>query len=92
MERALVGGAVTEEADTNLIGSADLGGKACADGDVMTCTDDAVGTEDALRSVSNVHGAALALAVTGVAAKELRHHQTQIAVLGDDGRGHGVYL
>ena len=84
MESALVGGAVAEEAGTDLIGAADLGGQARADRDVVARAHDAVGAQDAQVSIRNVHRAALALAVAGVAAEELGHHEIQIAALGDD--------
>ena len=84
MEGALVGGAVAEEADADLIGASDLDGQTRAAGDALAGADDAVRAQDTQVPVRNVHGAALAFAVAGVAAEELRHHQLHVAALGDD--------
>ena len=84
VEGALIGRSVAEEADANLIGSPVAGGKACAYRDVVTGTHDTVGTQNALVGVGDVHGAALALAVAGFLAKQLRHHELQVAALGYD--------
>ena len=84
MEGALVGGAVAEEADADLIGPSELYRQARTAGDALSSSDDAVGAEDALVPVGDVHRAALALAVAGVSAEELRHHEVEVAALGDD--------
>src|SRR5699024_7457008 len=84
VEGALVRGAVTEEADADLIRAAYLGGEARARGDAVSRADDAVGAEDALVPVRDVHGAALALAVACLPAEELSHHEVEVATLGND--------
>ena len=65
MECALIGGAVPEEADANPIRSPITSGKASSYRNVMACANDAIGTQNPLVAVSNVHRTAFPLAVAG---------------------------
>jgi hypothetical protein len=83
VQDALDQAAIAEEADDHLAALAQADGGAGAGGDADAAADDAVGAEDAGVEVGDVHGAALALAVAGGLAKQLRHHQVEAAALGD---------
>ena len=83
MECALVRGRVAEEADADLIRLAQLYGQSRAAANALPCADDAVRAEDALVSVRDMHGTALAVAIAGRTAEELRHHKAHVSALGD---------
>ena len=84
VEGSLVRRAVAEEADADLVGSADVYREPGAAGDAVSGADDAVRAEYALVAVGYVHRASLALAVARLTAEELGHHQVQVSALGDD--------
>ena len=73
-----------KETDHDLAAAALLDGETDAGGDGQAAADDAVGANDALAEISNVHGAALALAVARRAAKEFGEHIPDVAPLGND--------
>ena len=83
MERALVGGAVAEEADGHPAGAERLGGERRAAGQRDAAADDAVGAEHPFVDVGDVHRAALALADAGRLAHQLGHHAGDVDALGD---------
>ena len=83
MEGALVGGAVTEERHGDVVLAGDHGAQRGAGGDRQSSADDAVGAEDAERVIDDMHRAALAFAVAGALAENLRHHAIEASALGD---------
>ena len=76
----------------------DQRGQRRAGRDRQAGADDAVGAEDAEREIDDMHRAALALAVAGALAVELRHHAVEASALGDQmavaamGRGDAIGL
>ena len=82
-EHALVGGAVTDEADSHPPVAAELGGKRGAAGEGRPGAQDAIGAHHALGEIGDMHGAALAAAGPGGAAVDLGHHLAHIDALGD---------
>ncbi|CAN4029612.1 Transcriptional repressor DicA, partial [Dysosmobacter welbionis] len=84
VEGALVGGAVAEAAHGDGVVPHDLGGQGAAGGDGLPGAHDAVGAQVVhLLHVRNVHGAALALAVAGSLAEQLRHGPLGVRPAGD---------
>ena len=83
MERALVRGAVAEEAGRYFATPTDLSRQSRAGGDRQAGADDAVGTQDADAEVGDVHRPAFAFAVAGLLAENLSHHRLKLAALGD---------
>ena len=83
VEDALVGGAVAEEGDRHLVRPLQLGGEAGAGGERHGRAHDAVRAHDVELHVGDVHGAAEALAIAGLAAHQLRHHAVDARTLGD---------
>ena len=83
VERALVRRAVAEERDRDLIGAELLRGERRAGRDRDAAADDAVRAEVALRGVGDVHRAAAASAVAGLAAEQLREHPAEVGALRD---------
>ena len=83
VEDALVGGAVAEEGDRHLVSPLQLGGEAGAGGERHGRAYDAVRAHDVELHVGDVHGAAEALAIAGLAAHQLRHHAVDARTLGD---------
>ena len=83
MEGALVGGPVAEEARDDAGDLLHGWLSAAPDRDGDPAADDPVRAEAAGREVGDVHAAALALAVPGLLAEELRHHRVQVHALAD---------
>ena len=84
MESAAVGGAVAEEHHGDLVVLQDqLVGESRAGGQVVAAAHDAVGAQHAHGEVSDVHGAAAALAQAFLLAVNLSHHALDIGALGD---------
>ena len=81
------GGAVPEEADRHVVLLAVLVGEGDAGAEANLSTHDAVATEEVALLVEHVHGAALALARSGLPAVELGHHHFGV---GAEGRRVGV--
>ena len=83
MEGTAVGGAVAEEHHGDLVVLQDhLVGQGGTGGQVVAAAHDAVGAQHAHGEVSNVHGAAAALAQAGLLAVDLSHHAVHIGALG----------
>ena len=82
VEGAVVGGAVAEEGDADIVAAAAPGGEADADGVADAGADDAVGAEQADAAVIEVHGAAAAAADAVGLAEELGHDPAGIGALG----------
>ena len=78
----MVGCAVAEEADADLIAAAQLGRQASTGADAEAAADNAVGAEDAHRHIGDVHGSALAATIAGFLAHDLGHHAVELAALG----------
>ena len=83
VEDALVGRAVAEEGHGHPVRALEPGGKPGAGGERHGRADDAVGAHDVELHVGDVHGAAEALAVAGLAPHQLRHHAVDAGALGD---------
>ena len=83
VEDALVGRAVAEEGDRHTVRPLQLGGEAGAGGERHGRAHDAVRAHDVELHVGDVHGAAEALAIAGLAAHQLRHHAVDARTLGD---------
>ena len=83
MERTPVRGTVAEEAHGHLAGLTQLRRPPGASGDAKPSGHNAVGAQHADRKICNVHGATLALAIAGGAAKQLGHHAFDISALGN---------
>ena len=84
VEGAFVRRTVAEEADRDLVALAVPVGERGADGDGDAAGDDAVRAEHAELEVRDVHAAALAVAVAGRLAEQLRVHQPEVPSFGDD--------
>ena len=82
MERAAVGRAVAEKDHAHLVGLAQLDGQAGPHHDGKAAAHNAVGAENAPGKIRNVHGAALALAVSGFPAEQLGKHVPGISAFG----------
>ena len=83
MEGAAVGGTVAKEHHGDLVVLQDhLIGQSSAGGQVVAAAHDAVGAQHTHREVGDVHGAAAALAQTGLLAEDLGHHPVHIGALG----------
>ncbi len=72
-ERALVGGAVAEHAQRDLLGPAVVGGQRHARGEREVAADDPVAAHEAVLEVEHVHRAAAAVRHAGLAAEQLGH-------------------
>ena len=84
MEGSLIGGAVTKAAHRNGIVAHNLGGQRAAGGNPLARAYNAVGAQVVhLLHVGDVHRAALALAVTGLFAKQLRHAEIGVHAPGN---------
>ena len=83
MEAAMVGGAVAEEGDADVVAAPRAGRHAGADGVADAGGDDAVGAEQADRAVIEMHGAAAAAAAAVALAEQLRHQDVGIHALGE---------
>src|SRR4051812_43022297 len=73
--------ALAEEADGDLVGSAELRAVGGAGGNAGGAADDRVRAEVAVLVVGDVHRAALAAAVTGLLAEQLREHPRDVRAL-----------
>ena len=82
VHRPRVGGAVAEEGRRHLARAADPRGQRRAHRDGQARADHAVGAEDPVLHVAEVHGAALAPAVARGAAEQLGHDAAGIGPLG----------
>src|SRR5437773_2399521 len=80
---ALVATAVAEERDADAALALELGGQRRPADQRRAAADDPVGAEHALGQVSDVHGAALAVAAAGLAAVDLGHHLADVHAPGD---------
>ena len=83
VEAAVVGGAVAEEGDADVVGPALPGAHADADGMADAGSDDAVGAEQPDRAVVEMHGAAAAAADAVRLAEQLGHDAAGIGALGE---------
>jgi hypothetical protein len=84
VEGAFVRRTIPEEADRYVVALAVPIRERGADGDGDAAGDDAVRAEYAELEVRDVHAAALAVAVAGRPAEQLRVHQPEVASFGDD--------
>ena len=84
MECAAVGGTVAKETHSHAVTVEPLACKSCASADADTSANYAVCADYAKLRVGDVHRAAFALAVSGLLAHQLRHHQLYIAALGNE--------
>ena len=75
VEGAFIGGAIPEERHRYAVALRQLGSEGSASGDRHAGSHNAVGSEHADTEISDVHGAALAVAVAVTAAKQLGHHR-----------------
>ena len=83
MEHAFVDGAVAEETDGDLLGTAHLGRQGRPGGYRNACAHDAEGAQHTLTKITQVHGAAHALAGAVALGKHFGHHQVQGNILGN---------
>src|SRR5271170_2595116 len=79
VEGAFIGCAVAEEARSHVVLAGNHRGERRAGRNRQAAADDAVGAENAERVVDDMHRAALAFAVAGAFAVELRHHAVELA-------------
>ena len=84
MEGTLVGGGIAKEAGTNLISALILNAQTGTGSNVMASADNPIGAKNTLSGIGNMQRTALALAITGLLAKEFRHHVFHVATLGED--------
>ena len=77
-ERALVGGAVAEDADRDLVAAEVVGGEPHAGGERQVAADDPVAAHEAPLEVEHVHRAAAAVRHAVLAPEQLRHHAVGI--------------
>src|SRR5712692_10132377 len=82
VEQALPQRALAEEAGGDLVAAAPARGERGPGGDPRRAGHDGVGAQVPLRLVGDVHGAALAAAVAGLLAQQLREHQVGPGSLG----------
>ncbi len=83
VEEPLVLGTVPEERDHHPVGLPQALRQRGAGAQGQRGADDAVGAQDAQGQVGDVHGAAQAPAIAGLAAHQLGHHALQVRALGD---------
>ena len=83
VKRTAIGRPVAEKAHRYLPAAAQLRRQTGAGGEPESPRHDAVRSQHADLEIGDVHGAALALAVTGGTAKELGHHAIDIGALGN---------
>src|SRR6266536_1936945 len=83
VEDPLAERALAEEADRDLVGAAALRRERGAGGDAGRAADDRVRAEVAVLVVGDVHRAALAAAVAGLLAEQLREHPPHVGALGE---------
>ena len=81
MKGALIGGAITKEADGDLTFAIGPGSQASPYGKRETTTDNAIRTEHPFMYVGNVHRATLATTRPCLAPKQFRYHLTDIHTL-----------
>src|SRR5712691_7435185 len=74
---------LAEEADGDLVGPAPLRRERGARRDARGAADDRVRAEIPVLVIGNVHGAALAAAVAGLLAEQLREHPPRLGALGE---------
>ena len=95
---SLIGRPVAKEAGGHVVTFCDYGRQGRPGRDRQSGADDAIGAKDAQGKVNDVHRAALAFAIAGALAINLRHHLGQLAAFGDQvamaamGRGDTVGL
>ena len=82
VKAAMIGGAVAEEGDADVVAPLLAGAHADADGMADAGGDDAVGAEQADRAVVEMHRAAAAAADAVGLAEQLGHHTSGIGALG----------
>src|SRR5215510_16422460 len=83
MERTFIGGTIPKEGHRHPVTVCQPGSERGASGNRHASAHDAVGSEHANAEIGNVHGAALAVAVTVTAAKQFGHHEFQVGAFGD---------
>src|SRR5215831_635813 len=83
VEGAFIGGPIPKEGYRHPITLRQLGSERSASSNRHASTHDPVGTEHADAEIGNMHGAALAVAITVTAPKQLGHHEFQVGALGD---------
>src|SRR5208283_1095151 len=83
MKRAFIAGAVTEKDDGHFTSALQLSRQRSAHRYGKARADYSVGTKHSDAEVGNVHGAALALAVTGFLSVNLCHHAPQVRPFGN---------
>ena len=83
VEDTLVRGAVAEERDDDLVGAAQLRGQRRAGAERHRRADDSVRAQNVEVQVGDMHRAAEATAITGVAAQQFGHHAVEVGALGD---------
>src|SRR5436309_2359043 len=83
VDDALVGAAVAEEGDDDVVGPPELGGEPRAGADREPGRDDPVTAQDVQVERGDVHRASQAAAVAVLPAHELRHHAVHARALGD---------
>ena len=83
VKRAAIGRTVAEKAHRYLPASPQLSRQAGSRGQPESPGHDAVGAQHADLEIGDVHGAALALAVTGRTTEELGHHAVDVSAFGD---------
>ena len=81
-ERALVGGAVAEHAQRDLVEALVVGGERHAGGERQVAADDPVAAHEAVLEVEHVHRAAAAVRDAVLAAEQLGHHAVGIGPAG----------
>ena len=82
-ERALVGGAVAEHADRDLVEPLVVGRQRHAGGQRQVAADDPVAAHEAVLEVEHVHRAAAAVRDALLAAEQLGHHAVGIRAAGE---------
>src|SRR3990172_13314602 len=84
MEDAFIGCSVTEDANTNLFTFLQLQGKSHTDCLRNTPAYNSIRAQIIGLKISDVHRTTASVVVTGVLAKEFRHHQIDVSALGNE--------
>jgi len=81
VKRTGVGRTVAEEADNHLLSVLKLQCKGCTGGDGNSSPNNSVSPQVADFDIADMHGAALASAVTGLLAEDFRHYFLYVSTL-----------
>jgi len=93
VDLALVGSAVAEIGQADIVVAAIAVGEGEARAERNLRADDAVAAEEVFGQAEHVHGAALALGIAAAASGQFGHHALGVHAAGQQcGRGHGIRL